>query len=121
MGRIPSSPPQDQIRSIYGSCDAWLCGSSSEGFYLPLLEAMACRCPVVSTKVGGATDLIQEGVNGFLADVGDSKTLADRTVELLQLDPNKLGKNVRWALAATSRYTWDDATDLLEGLFDGSN
>jgi glycosyltransferase involved in cell wall biosynthesis len=108
-------PPQDQIRLIYGSCDVWLCGSSSEGFYLPLLEAMACRCPVVSTKVGGATDLIQEGVNGFLADVGDFETLADRTVELLQLDPNSWAKMSDAALATTSRYTWDDATDLLEG------
>jgi glycosyltransferase involved in cell wall biosynthesis len=108
-------PPQDQIRSIYGSCDVWLCGSSSEGFYLPLLEAMACRCPVVSTKVGGATDLIQEGVNGFLADVGDSKTLADRTVEVLQLDPDSWARMSDAAFATASRYTWDDATDLLEG------
>ena len=42
-------PSQDQIRCLYSECDVWLCGSRSEGFYLPLLEAMACRCPVVST------------------------------------------------------------------------
>ena len=55
-------PPQEKIRTFYASCDVWLCASSSEGFYLPTLEAMACRCPVVSTRVGGATDIIQDGV-----------------------------------------------------------
>src|SRR5438552_1934194 len=46
-------PAQDRIRELYAQCDVWLCGSRSEGFGLPVLEAMACRCPVVSTKVGG--------------------------------------------------------------------
>jgi glycosyltransferase involved in cell wall biosynthesis len=107
-------PPQDQIRLLYGSCDVWLCGSSSEGFYLPLLEAMACRCPVVSTRVGGATDIIQDGVNGFLVNVGDSQTLADRAVELLKLDQNSWIRMSDAAFATASRYSWDDATDLLE-------
>jgi glycosyltransferase involved in cell wall biosynthesis len=35
-------PAQDDIRGIYSSCDVWVCGSRSEGFHLPPLEAMAC-------------------------------------------------------------------------------
>ncbi len=37
-------PPQNNIHNIYSKCDAWLCTSRSEGFHLPPLEAMACRC-----------------------------------------------------------------------------
>ena len=51
-------PAQDFIRKIYGACDVWLCGSTTEGFHLPPLEAMACRCPVVSTAVGGPMDIV---------------------------------------------------------------
>lgn len=35
-------PRQDQLKEFYRKCDAWLFSSSSEGFGLPILEAMAC-------------------------------------------------------------------------------
>ena len=54
-------PAQESIRDLYSSCDVWLCGSYSEGFHLPPLEAMACRCPVISTSVGGPVDIIEPG------------------------------------------------------------
>jgi glycosyltransferase involved in cell wall biosynthesis len=51
-------PAQDRIRDIYSRCDAWLVGSRSEGFGLPILEAMACRTPVIATPTGAAPELI---------------------------------------------------------------
>ena len=102
------------IRGLYASCDVWLCGSYSEGFHLPPLEAMACRCPVVSTRVGGPLDIIECGKNGYLVPIGNADELADRLVRVLSLD------NARWramseaALATATRYTWDDATSKLE-------
>jgi glycosyltransferase involved in cell wall biosynthesis len=107
-------PGQDTIRDIYSKCDLWLCASRREGFHLPPLEAMACRCPVVSTNVGGPIDIVENGVNGYLVPIADAKALADRMIEMLRFD------NARWramsdaALATATRYTWDDATDLLE-------
>ena len=60
-------PDQRNIPSIYACCAAWLLPSSSEGFGLPLLDAMAMRTPVVSTKAGAAPDLI-DGANGVLVE-----------------------------------------------------
>lgn len=60
-------PPQDRIPQIYAACDAWLFTSRSEGFGLPILEAMACRTPVIATPAGAAPDLI-DGRNGRLVD-----------------------------------------------------
>lgn len=65
-----SQPNQDKIRDIYSQCDAWLFTSSSEGFGLPILEAMACRTPVIGTRCGAAPDLLNSG-GGFLVDIGD--------------------------------------------------
>ena len=107
-------PPQDEIRRIYGTCDAWLCSSRLEGFSLPLLEAMACRCPAVSTRCGGPQDFVQDGVNGYLVDVDDSAGLAERLVRVLSLDEMDWRRMSDAALATATRYTWDDATDLLE-------
>lgn len=107
-------PPQDRIRDIYAQCDVWLCGSRSEGFHLPPLEAMACRCPVVSTRVGGPADIIQEGVNGHLVDVEDAEALADRLVRVLHQPEAQWKAMSDAAYATATRYTWDDATDLFE-------
>jgi glycosyltransferase involved in cell wall biosynthesis len=108
-------PPQDQIRNIYAACDVWLCGSRSEGFHLPPLEAMACRCPVVSTNVGGPADTIVEGVNGHLVDVDDVEALTDRLVRVLSLSEDRWRAMSDAAHATATEYSWNDATEKLEG------
>jgi glycosyltransferase involved in cell wall biosynthesis len=108
------NPPQTKLRELYGQCDVWLCGSRSEGFHLPPLEAMACRCPVVSTRVGGPEDTIRDGENGFLVDIEDSDGLAERTLQVLQMPPDEWRRLSDGAYATATGYTWDDATDLFE-------
>src|SRR5207244_1989432 len=39
------TPRQTMLKDIYAQCDVWLSASWDEGFGLPPLEAMACRCP----------------------------------------------------------------------------
>ena len=41
---------------------------------------MACRCPVVSHRVGGSVDIIEEGINGHLVDIGDADGLVGSVV-----------------------------------------
>jgi glycosyltransferase involved in cell wall biosynthesis len=107
-------PAQDKLRELYAQCDVWLCGSAREGFHLPPLEAMACRCPVVSTRVGGPLDIIEEGVNGYLVDIGDANALADRLLRVLKMSPEEWTKMSNAAYGTATSFTWDDATDLFE-------
>jgi glycosyltransferase involved in cell wall biosynthesis len=107
-------PAQNAIRDLYAQCDVWLCGSCREGFHLPPLEAMACRCPVVSTRVGGPLDIVEEGVNGFLVDIGDAAALARRLEQVLGLSEEQWLEMSDAAYATAVRYTWDDATERLE-------
>ena len=107
-------PPQDKLRELYAQCDVWICGSFAEGFHLPPLEAMACRCPVVSTRVGGPMDIVEEGINGHLVDVNDDKALAERVLRVLRR-PNAdwvAMSDAAWRTA--TRYGWDDAAELFE-------
>lgn len=107
-------PPQERIRELYAACDVWLCGSRIEGFHLPPLEAMACRCPVVSTRVGGPDEIVEDGVNGYLVDVGDADALADRLLRVLTLGDDAWRAMSEAAHATARSYTWDDATDRFE-------
>lgn len=107
-------PPQERLRELYAQCDVWLSASILEGFCLPLLEAMACRCPVVSTRAGGPIDLIEEGLNGYLVDVNDVHALADRVLRVLRLQPEEWRKMSDAAYNTARSFTWDDATDRFE-------
>ena len=107
-------PRQDSLKHIYAQCDVWLCGSNREGFHMPPMEAMACRCPVVSTRVGGPVDMIQEGENGYLADIGDADGLANGVLRVLNLPPEDWQKMSDAAYSTASQYTWEGATDLFE-------
>lgn len=107
-------PPQHELRKLYARCDVWLCGSNVEGFHLPPLEAMACRCPVVSTRVGGPMDIVEDGVNGHLVDVKDARGLADKVLEVLGLPEARWRRmsDAAWHTAAS--FSWHDATLLFE-------
>lgn len=102
-------PAQSRLRDLYASCDVWLCGSRAEGFHLPPLEAMACRTPVVATRVGGAVEAVTEGVNGHLVEIEDSATLGARLIDVLSLVPEDWRAMSDAAYARAHAYTWDTA------------
>src|SRR5205085_7399019 len=102
-------PAQNALRDIYGQCDMWLFSSRSEGFGLPLLEAMACRTPVIATPAGAAPDLLAGG-GGILVPRDDSAGMA-RAIEKITAMPEGAWREMSdKAYATASRYTWDDAT-----------
>jgi glycosyltransferase involved in cell wall biosynthesis len=104
---------QEALRTIYARCDAWLFGSRSEGFGLPILEAMACRTPVIGTPAGAAPELLAEGA-GILVNSDDPKSMA-RAIEQICLLPNEDWRHMSdKAYLKTTRYTWDDATERFE-------
>jgi glycosyltransferase involved in cell wall biosynthesis len=57
---------------------------------------------------------VNEGVNGFLVDVEDSAGLAARLIAVLTQGEADWRRMSDAALATASRYTWEDATDMLE-------
>lgn len=106
-------PPQEKIPGIYASCDAWLFTSRSEGFGLPILEAMACRTPVIGTPAGPAPDLLGGGA-GVLVKPEDPADMAAAIVRVVSLPENEWRalSDVAWNRA--SGYRWETSTELFE-------
>ncbi len=75
--------------------------SQSEGLSNSLLEAMACGCAVVASRVGGSKEIIRHGENGMLFDLGDADQLAS-TLKLL-LGEEDLCRRLGEAAARTIR------------------
>jgi len=110
-------PAQQDIPGIYAACDAWLFTSEKEGFGLPILEAMACRTPVLATRAGAAPDLI-DGTNGTLLP-GTPEAFADEIQHFADMsDTDWQGFSAAAHHTATA-YTWQDATDRLLDIFAG--
>ena len=62
--------------------DALLITSQSEGIPQVIFESFYHQKPVISTSVGGIPEIIQDGINGFLAPRHDFKTLAEKIIYL---------------------------------------
>ena len=75
--------PQSELVGYYNLMDLVLMPSLRDGLPNALLEAMACERTVVASDVGGLSDVIEDGENGFLIPPRDKQALVDRTLSAL--------------------------------------
>jgi UDP-glucose:(heptosyl)LPS alpha-1,3-glucosyltransferase len=98
----------DDMPSIFAAADLFLLPTSYEAFSLALLEAAATGLPIVTTRVNGAEDLVQEKENGILVSQ-DPPEIA-QAIRLVTENPElrmRLGHSAR---RAALRYSWDLVT-----------
>ncbi len=100
---------QDRVEELLPQADALLLPSEHEAFGLAALEAMACGVVPVATRTGGVAELITEGVDGFLEEVGDVEAQALRVLALL----NDAGLRERMSRAARATAHGRFSTDLV--------
>jgi len=87
----------EQLAACYSACEIFALPSRGEGFGLVYLEAMARGKPVIGGAHGGAPEVIEDGVTGYLVPHGDAAQLAS-SVDTLLADPElgqKMGERGR--------------------------
>ncbi len=70
-------------RSLYEGAAVFAMPSRREGFGLVYLEAMAARRPCIGANHDAASEVIEDGVTGFLVDQADTRALASRIIQVL--------------------------------------
>ena len=75
-----------ELAACYAACEIFALPSRGEGFGLVFLEAMAKGKPVIGGSHGGAAEVIQDGLTGYLVPHGDPIQLAT-SLEALLADP----------------------------------
>lgn len=79
--------PDEKLPKLYQAADIFVFPSIYENMPFALLEALASALPVVTTRVGGIPEVINDGKNGLLVDPLDFGGLADKILYLLE-NPN---------------------------------
>jgi L-malate glycosyltransferase len=80
---------RQDIPEILPELDAFLITSETEGLGTTILDAFACRVPVVATAGGGIPEIVKHNQTGMLAAVSDPDTLATHVLNVLTIDTLK--------------------------------
>ena len=75
---------RNDVSSILPELDIFMISSQTEGLPLSVLEAFACKVPVVATAAGGTGEAISNRITGMISAVKDHRQLASNAIEVLQ-------------------------------------
>lgn len=76
----------ERVLEEMNSSKIFVLSSNHEGLSNAMIEAICIGLPIVSTKVSGTEELIENGVNGILTDVGDEKQMAEALLRVAKDD-----------------------------------
>ncbi len=103
----------EELASAFASADAFFLPSRTETLGLVLLESMAAGCPVVTPRAGGTSDVVEDGVTGYLYDPADPESAVEAIRRIL-FEPGRRQTMGRQARADAERWGWRAATEQLE-------
>ncbi|MNO69583.1 D-inositol 3-phosphate glycosyltransferase [compost metagenome] len=116
--RIFVNPPQSQIASLYRGARLFVSASQYESFSLPVLEALSCFCPVVTTGNAGVLEYAQDSYNTLIANINDPKDLALKIERVLT--DSRLSETIReHGLVTSQQFSWDEIMNRLVDYYNG--
>ena len=105
------------INEYHQISDLLVACSIREGLPINVIEAMMCKKPVVISDNRGHRELIDNGKNGFMVDVGDSEKMAQHICELLE-DDDKYMTFADNAYAFSKRYSKSKVKEELKEIYE---
>ncbi len=102
--------------SLISDCNLFVLPSYYEGLPMSILESMAFGKPVISTNVGGIPQVVKPGVNGWLAEPGDTAALENIFLQV-KADPEVLYRYGSNSLRLVQDYSVTSVIAKLNGLY----
>ena len=108
---------KDRIHQIMNNFDFYVSTSSSEGFSLSVIQAMACGVPVVATKSGGPEEIITHDVSGLLVETNRPDSVAS-AIQRLNDEPATRARLIEAGRAVVqTRFTLKQMVESYERLY----
>jgi glycosyltransferase involved in cell wall biosynthesis len=111
--RVVGKVPQAALPAHYADADLFVFPTIQDGFGVVLSQARAAGLPIVTTPSGGGTDVVTDGVDGWIVPAGDGSALV-RRLDLLASDRAGLARMAEAASAAAPAAEWDEAVSRFE-------
>lgn len=94
---------------VYSACDMFVHTSEYEGFGLPVLEAMACGCPVVSSNATSLPEVVGDG--GILVNTKDVNSYC-HAIDMLMSNSEKYNEIKQRGIERSKIFTWQKTADM---------
>ena len=101
-----SSEYADNIGTVYNDCSVYVQPSVTEGFGIPVLEAMAYGKPVIVTQGAGSHELVEDGNDGFVVPIRDSASIKQK-IEYFYDNPDEIKRMGSNARQKAKNYSWE--------------
>jgi glycosyltransferase involved in cell wall biosynthesis len=109
---------RNDIQNLLNVFDIFVLPSISEGLPNVILEAMACKKPVVATSVGGIPEAVVHGITGFLVPVKNPASMAQAVVRLLENKKFLIEMGQKGRQRVEEEYSLDKEISEFENLYD---
>jgi glycosyltransferase involved in cell wall biosynthesis len=96
---------EEQLSSLYAHADFFIYPSFYEGFGMPVLEAMACRCPVITSNTSSLVELLPE--QKWLVEPSSVTSIASRMEQLARLPANERTRLAEQNYNFAKQFTWE--------------
>ena len=113
---FPSIPEREKI-DLYDALDVFVMPSVGESFGISYLEAWMCRKAVIGARIGPTECVIEDGVDGLLAEPNDPGDIARSIIELLADPDRRKRMGERGYIKTTEHFTWKIVCDKIERFF----
>ena len=101
--RFPGYIPNTDLPAIYSGAQAFIYTSLRESFGIPILEAMACGTPVITSNTSAIPEIAGEGA--ILVDPTDEKAIADKMLHVAQ-DREYCVQQIEYGLQRVKNFSW---------------
>jgi D-inositol-3-phosphate glycosyltransferase len=108
--------PQYKLPAIYSAADVTVVPSFHESFGLAAIESLACSTPVVATRAGGLTTVVQNNKTGFL--VPRCPGFFAETLDSLLRNPTMLNEMSKAARPSVLQFSWKNVASMVQNLYE---
>ncbi len=108
---------QNSLRTFYNQASVFVTCPVEDGFGMVILQAMACGLPVITTNNAGGSEIIDDGIDGYIIPIRDKEKLKEKLLFLYQ---NKSALSLMGKKAehkAQSSFSWENYGEKIKNFY----
>jgi glycosyltransferase involved in cell wall biosynthesis len=111
--------PYNEVPNYLNSLDIFCAPSTldSESFGVAIIEASACKLPVIVSDVGGLPEVVDNGNTGYIVSSKDSKAIAEKLYELVFDESKRKSMGNKGRKKVAELYDWNKNVDKMETIY----